>query len=161
MGPYLVYGGLSTSAILFYQFPSRHRRHLLLLPILTAAALTDPNVPYLRAILLFSFQPRSVFLWHSCSSPTSTANTSLAAQGGVAVYTSTYHSSSSSSTTTFGSSRTSSARHIHNHTISISYLALLRPNSFFLRHSLHLILHYKGPNSFLRHSLHLSPYSTL
>ena len=37
-GPYLVYSGPSTSAILFYQSSWRHHRHLLLiLPILTAA----------------------------------------------------------------------------------------------------------------------------
>ena len=42
----------------FYQSSWRHRRHLLLLPILTAAA-------YIRAILFFTLQPRPVFLSHS------------------------------------------------------------------------------------------------
>ena len=50
-----IYG--TTYAILFYQSSRQHRRHFLLLPILTAA--------YLRAILFFTFQPRPVFLRHS------------------------------------------------------------------------------------------------
>jgi len=64
-GPYLGYGGPSTSAILFYQSSWRHRHGLLLLPILTAAAYFATNVPYLCTILFFTFQPRQVFLRHS------------------------------------------------------------------------------------------------
>ena len=53
--------------------------------------------------------------------------------GGVEVPCSTYLSSG---TPTFGVQEL--VVHIHIHTISINYLALIRPNSF-LRHSLYLI----------------------
>jgi hypothetical protein len=59
-GPYLVYGSPSTSAILFYQSSSRHRRQLLL-PILTAAAYTAPNDPLPPRHLAFHFTTTSGF----------------------------------------------------------------------------------------------------
>ena len=126
-GPYLVYGGPSTSAILFYQFSLRHHRHLLLLllPILTVAAYTllPPTSPYLHAIF-FSLSNHVI---SSSGTPTYAVHLRVAppphqrrrGRGGptLTVYSSTYHSSG---TPTFEVLE----RVLPG--ISINYLALLR-----------------------------------
>jgi len=148
-----MYGG--PSAILFYQFSWRQCRHLLL-PILTEQPTSTPSffqfpttssdtptstnplaalppssyTTYLHGGIL---PPRHLIFHFPTTSCLSQAPS--CSVGGVEVPLP--HLSFLRHSHTW-SSRTSCAPRIH--TFSISPLALIRPNSFFLQHSLHLIL---------------------